>query len=573
MTEGLLVERNVRVPMRDGVELAADVWRRADGEAAPVLLQRTPYNKDMAASPEIFRMASAGYAVVVQDTRGRYASGGRFEPFANEADDGEDTIAWLVEREWCDGAVGGFGSSYVGATQWLAAARAPAGLRAIAPNITASDYHEGWTYQGGALQLGFTLTWALMFLGLGEVARQLGTRDATPGDLGAAIANADRLHELYAHAPLMTMPGLDGVAEYWRDWLRHPGYDGHWSPHAPRERYEDVVAPAFNIGGWYDLFLAGTLENYRGMRARGGSEAARRPRLLIGPWAHANVTGDFPERAFGLPGGALLADVTGRQLRWFDHHLRGADNGLAGEPPVRLFVLGANVWTDEQDWPLPDARDERLHLRADGVLAPEAPAGREPEDVLTYDPADPVPTVGGATFLPGLLVGANAGPRDQRAVEARADVLCFTTAPLERPVAVIGEVTLVLHAASSCPDTDFTAKLVDVHPDGRAEILCDGILRARYRDSLSAPSPLEPGRPYELHIAVGATANLFRAGHRIRLEISSSNFPRFDRNTNTGGVIAEEGPEDWRVAVNRVFHDEHRPSHLLLPRVERDWAQ
>ncbi|MCW2991774.1 MAG: CocE/NonD family hydrolase [Solirubrobacterales bacterium] len=572
MPAGLVVERDVRVPMRDGIALAADVWRPADGVPVPALLQRTPYNKDMAASPEVFRMANAGYAVVVQDTRGRYASEGTFAPFVHEADDGEDTIAWVAARAWCDGGVGGFGSSYVGATQWLAAARAPAALRAMAPNITAADYHEGWTYQGGALQLGFSLTWALMFLGLGEVARRLGAREATAGDVGAAIAAADRLHDLFPHAPLAGMPGVEGVAEYWREWLEHPSYDEHWRPLAPRERYEDVVAPALNIGGWYDLFLAGTLQNYRGMRERGGSDAARRPRLLIGPWAHANVTGDFPERAFGLAGGALLADVTGRQLRWFDHHLKGADNGVADELPVRLFVLGIDAWTDEADWPPPDAREWRLHLGAGGALT-ETPPGDEPEDVFAYDPADPAPTVGGATFLPGLLVGANAGPRDQRAIEERDDVLCYTTTPLEYPLTVIGDVVLVLHAASSARDTDFTAKLVDVHPDGRAEIVCDGILRARYRDSLAAPAPLEPDRAYALHIEVGATAIVFRAGHRIRLEVSSSNFPRFDRNTNTGGVIAHDGPDDFVVARNRVFHDERRPSHLVLPVVDREWPQ
>jgi len=239
--------------------------------------------------------------------------------------------------------------------------------------------------------------------------------------------------------------------------------------------------------------------------------------------------------------------------------------------------MGADVWRDERDWPLPDTQYARYHLRSggrantaagDGVLSAEPP-GDEPEDVYLYDPRNPVPTLGGATFLPGLFVGVNAGPRDQRPIAGRHDVLTYVTPPLERDVEVTGLVELVLFASSSAPDTDFTGKLVDVHPDGRAEILTDGILRARYRDSRSDPQPLEPGRVYELHVDLWATANVFKAGHRIRLDVSSSNFPRFDRNTNTGGSIADEGPDALAQAVNRVFHDAAHPSHVVLPIVDR----
>jgi putative CocE/NonD family hydrolase len=568
----IVIDRGLEAPMRDGVVLRADVWRPEGDEPRPVLLQRTPYNKDMAASPDVMRMAQAGYAVVIQDTRGRYSSDGDFVPFHHEADDGEDTLYWLGGQAWCDGRVGMFGPSYVGATQWLAASRRPGALRAIAPNITAADYYEGWTYQGGALQLGFTLTWAITFLGLGEAARRVGRGDGTPGDVTATVRAADGLPVLFERLPLADMPHVRDVAAFWSDWLEHHVYDAYWEALAPRERYEDVTVPTLNIGGWYDLFLDGTLDNYQGLRDRGGSREARRPRLIVGPWAHANATGDFAERSYGLAGGALLSDLAGRQLRWFDRHVKGEENGVDDEPAVRLFVLGVDRWTDEPDWPLPDAEPTPWYLRAGGGLTPDAP-GDEGDDAFDYDPADPVPTLGGATFLPGLLVGANAGPRDQRPVEERADVLCYTTPPLERPTTVIGPIELVLHASSSALDTDFTGKLVDVHPDGRAEILCDGILRARFRESLAEPRPLEPGEVYELRVRVGATANVFRPGHRIRLEVSSSNFPRFDRNPNTGGEPGSEGADAFVVAHNRVFHDERRPSHLVLPLVERDWDQ
>ena len=296
-----------------------------------------------------------------------------------------------------------------------------------------------------------------------------------------------------------------------------------------RESYAAITVPALNMGGWYDLFLKGTLANYAGMKEHGGSDLARRhQRLVIGPWAHGPMAGWFPQRSYGLMAGTDASDITGLQLRWFDWLLRGQETGIAAEKPVRLFIMGANVWRDEDDWPLPDTHyvDYFLHsggqantAAGDGLLSTE-PAASEPEDVYLYDPRDPVPTEGGGTFLPGLSIGANAGPRDQRAVETRRDVLCYTSPILSSPVEVTGPVRLVLHASSSAPDTDFTGKLVDVSPDGRADNVADGILRARYRDSLSEPAPLVPGEVYEVTVDLVATANVFAAGHRIRLEVS-----------------------------------------------------
>ena len=578
----IIIDKNVPVPMRDGVSLATDVYRTEGAGPAPTLITRLPYNKEigplLSFSFDVLRGVQAGYAVVAQDTRGRFASEGEFTPFCDEARDGADTIAWAAAQPWSSGAVGMIGGSYFGATQWTAATQAPPALKAIAPFVTTDQYYDSWAYQGGAFQLGFNLNWTLSSLALGEVARRMKTGRATYEDFAAIVAAVDGNAELYRRMPLRGLKDLEGLAPYYDEWLTHPSYDDYWRATAPRESWADITVPALNMGGWHDLFLKGTLANYTGMKAHGGSETARRyQRLLIGPWAHGAAAGWFPERSYGLMSGTDAADITGRQLRWFDWLLQGHDNGIEADKPVRLFIMGANVWRDEDDWPLPDTNyvdyflhsDGRANTAAGDGLLSSLPPDSEPDDVYLYDPRHPVPTTGGGTFLPGLFIGANSGQRDQRGVEARHDVLCYTTPTLDAPLEVTGPLEAVLHVSSSAPDTDFTAKLVDVAPDGRAENVADGILRARYRHSLSEPTPLVPGHVYEITVDLVATAYVFGAGHRIRLEVSSSNFPRFDRNTNTGGVIADESEADIRQAVNRVHHNRAHPSRLVLPVIRR----
>jgi putative CocE/NonD family hydrolase len=384
----------------------------------------------------------------------------------------------------------------------------------------------------------------------------------------------------FKHLPLVDMPLLREFAPYYFEWLAHPNYDDYWQDLAPSTFYEQVTVPALHIGGWYDLFLGPTLENYTGMKRRGGSALARQhQRLLIGPWSHGSWTGIFPHRSYGLAANGDVMDLVGVQLRWFDHWLKGVDNGVQQEKPVKLFVMGLDQWREEDDWPLPDTHFRSYYLHSgghansaagDGMLSTEVPTTEEAEDVYLYDPRRPVPTVGGAILLSFQAPEMEQGLHDQRSVEAREDVLCYSTPILEQPVEVTGPIELALFVSSSARDTDFTGKLVDVYPDGRAEILTDGILRTRYRESFSQPKLLEPGQIYELHLDLWATSNLFRAGHRIRLEVSSSNFPRFDRNTNTGGTIETETEQDVVQAVNRVYHDATHPSHLLLPIIERD---
>jgi putative CocE/NonD family hydrolase len=356
VAEELIVEKNVMVPLRDGTLLATDVYRPRGEARLPVLLQRTPYDKDFTTITHILRMAHSGYAVVVQDTRGRFASHGVFTPFVHEAADGADAVAWAAGQPWSDGHVGMFGGSYVGATQWLAATGAPPALRAIAPYVTASDYYEGWTYQGGAFQLGFALSWTLSFV-LTETMRRRGRGEATAAESESLLDTLDGLEAQYRHRPLADLPRVTELAPYYLDWLRHAANDGYWQHLAPERAYERITVPSLNMGGWYDIFLGGTLANYRGMKARGGSAHARAgQRLIIGPWSHGVDGGFFPTHNFGARSGSgsLAMDLTGAQLRWFDYLLKGAGNGVAAEQPVRLFVMGANVWRDEDDWPLPD---------------------------------------------------------------------------------------------------------------------------------------------------------------------------------------------------------------------------
>jgi putative CocE/NonD family hydrolase len=520
------------------------------------------------------RAVAAGYAVMVQDVRGRYASEGAFEPFVSEAADGAATIAWLAEQPFCDGRVATYGGSYVGATQLLAATQRPPALRAMLPHVTSADYFDGWMTEGGAFQLGLALNWARS-LAAGELARR---RDAGEDvaeleeRLDAEIADPE---SAYRRLPICDQPVLAELAPYYLRWLEHPARDAYWRERAARERLGGVSVPALHLAGWHDVFLEGGLAAYAamggaaqgsegGVAVQGGTSGAPQ-RLVIGPWAHAGWGDAVGEVIYGPEASRYALDPTDLHLSYFDSILRAPDPEA---PPVRIFVMGADRWRDEEAWPLARARSRALHLRADGALTWAPPEPGEAPREYVHDPADPVPTTGGRTLMPGHEASIALGARDQRAVEERPDVLVYTSPPLERAVEVTGTVRLVLHAASSALDTDWTAKLVDVHPDGRALGVCDGILRARYRDGLDRERLLEPGGPERFDVTVGSTSMVFRRGHRIRLEVASSNFPRFDRNAGTGGVNAHAAAGDLRTARQHVFGDAARPSHLDLPIVE-----
>lgn len=554
------VESEVKVVMRDGVGLVADIYRPAGGGRYPVLLTRTPY--DRRGSLEVGpALASHGYIVVLQDTRGRYASEGVFDPFRSEAADGYDTVEWAAALPGSDGKVGTFGGSYVGATQLLAAGARPPHLVAIHPAFTASEYYEGWTYQGGALMQWFTSSWAS---GLSEdTLQRRATERASPWTWVDTLP--------VAAYRVLEPPTASELAPYYRNWLAHETADDYWRAVRVKDRYGEMTVKALHQAGWNDIFSRGSIENYMGLRAGAATPEARAgQRLIVGPWGHTPTLaeGRVGDVTFGK--GAEVDDAE-MLLKWADWSLKDVANEYATGAPVRLFIMGANVWRDEQEFPLARARSTRYYLHAakgansstgDGRLSTDRPREEKP-DRFEYDPANPVRTLGGRLCCGKTHLPYHPGPADQRPNESRPDVLVYSTGPLVKDMEVTGFVSAEVWAASSAVDTDFTAMLVDVDPSGYARYLADGILRARYRTSRERPEPLQPGRIERYEIDLGATANVFKAGHQLRLYVSSSNFPRFDRNLNTGEPVAT-GTRMVK-ADQAIYHDARHPSALLLP--------
>ena len=569
---------NVAVPMRDGTVLRADVYRPAIAEAVPVILMRTQYSKDAAQveagryqHPEWF--ASHCYLVVIQDVRGQGASTGTFSEFTDDRNDGYDSVEWGSRLPGSSGKVGMYGSSYVGATQWLAAETGPPHLATIVPANTASDYYEGWTYEHGAFRLNFIEPWAMEITvsaaksrGDAKVAEQL-TRDSLD------VATWLRYAPYRSFPPLH--PGDGVVAPYFFDWISHRADGPYWQRWAPQQYYPKIGIPVLHIEGWYDAFLFGGVRNFTGMVSSGGSASARRDqRIVIGPWDHLgwgrpNSSAAPMLKQIGPVGNSPINEL---MLAWWDHFLKGVDNGVSNGPTVNYFEMGANVWKTTTSWPILGTRWIKYYLSSgghassvtgDGQLLATEPITTQQPDTYDYDPRDPVPSVGGHSCCAAL--SGTQGPYDQHAVEQRPDVLVYSSPPLATDTEVTGPVSVTLYASSSAPDTDWTAKLVDVRPDGTAVNLNNGIQRASFRESSSAPSPIEPGKVYQYTIAVWPTSNLFRAGHRIRLEISSSDFPQFDPNPNTGSWLGDS--TTTQIAHQTVLHDVEHPSVLVLPLV------
>ena len=569
----IIIEKNIDIPMRDGCVLKGDLIRPDSPEKLPVLLNRTPYDKKF---PQIsyntmdgIRAAQRGYNVVFVDCRGRFASPGTFTCFVDEPRDGYDTIEYVARQPWADGKVGTFGASYMGATQWLAATQLPPSLKAMVPSITASDYHDGWTYQGGAFALFFNVRWLMSNLGLARLMREREESAEARKELAAVMSTMDTMRERMDFLPLREFPIFRTGAPYFFDWLDHPYYDDYWRKLCIEEAHAKINVPTLNFGGWYDIFQGGSIRNYTGMRAKGAGDG-RKARLVMGPWYHSLPLGSLVGQVdMGYRSSYISIDYDGMQLDFFDHWLKGKQNGAGDAGPVRVYVMERNEWRDEKEWPLPDTEWRRYYLHSrgkansafgDGALATDQP-GNEPPDCFLYNPLNPVPTNGG-----GLCCYHNAVPGgafDQAMVEHRADVLVYSTDPLPEDVEVTGPVRLTLYASSSAPDTDFTAKLVDVGPCGFARNLTDGIIRARVRESQSEPKLITPGKVYEFNLDMWSTSNLFKAGHRIRLEVSSSNFPRFDRNPNTGHELFTDA--EARPALQTVMHDRGFASCLTLP--------
>jgi uncharacterized protein len=554
------VERGVKATMRDGVVLQADIYRPAYKGSFPVLLVRTPYDKS-GETDFGYKAAALGYVVIAQDVRGRYTSEGEWYPFKYEMQDGYDTVEWAASVPSSNGKVGMFGGSYVGATQMLAAITHPPHLAGICPVVTASNYHNGWTYQGGAFEQWFNESWTS---GLAQDTLNRRAKKETNALEGIWKVPLEH-YPLFNNLHTSPDSSLETLAPYFLDWLAHPNYDEYWKRWSIEEHYSDIKVPALHVAAWYDIFQGGALRNYEGLKAHAGTDAARRNQhLLVIIGGHAGSGRKIGDVDFG-PAAAEAGDAT---IAWYDYLFKGVHNQFA-DKPVRIFVLGTNQWRDEDAWPPARVRSTKYFLRAsngakslrgDGSLSTAAPQA-EHGDRYTYDPANPVPTIGGPLCCDAAHL--EPGPRDQRPAESRDDVLVYSTDAFAKDFEVTGPVTLELYASSSAVDTDFTAKLVDVWPNGFAQNLTEGIVRARYRNSDSAPELLNPGQVYKFHIDMWSTSNVFKQGHRLRLEISSSNFPRFDRNPNTGeSTQLSARPVS---AINTIYHDAEHPSALMLP--------
>lgn len=546
------IERRVTMTTGDGIALVSDVYHPVRAGATPTILVRIPFSKTVANSliaTVVGRFwAERGYTAVIQGTRGRYESGGEHYPLIHERGDGLETLAWLKRQPWFDGRLGMWGGSAFGHTQWAVADQlpaAPSGRSALMVQISSTDFH-GMFYPGGAFSLASALFWAVRSRAAEDQRPDSGALER--GAAGLPLVDAD--HRAIADVP------------FFNDWAGHPARDAYWRRIDGDDRPASLQAPMLLMAGWFDPFLTGQLADFVRIRRDARRDVAGAARLIVGPWAHAETV--------RLPGAAATRNYRLESLApsipWFDRHLRSMGPGVQPDSPVRLFVMGTNIWRDEPEWPLARAGAVSWYLRSrgransasgDGGLSAAAPTEPEPPDTFTSDPQNPVPTRGGA------MIGNGSGVARQDDVELRHDVLVYTTAPLEDDVEVTGPLTATLYVATSAPHTDFTAKLVDVQPDGTPYNVSDGILRRQYAASAD-PATADP---VPIEISLWPTSMVFRQGHRIRLEVASSNFPRYDRNPNTGAPIATATVT--AVARQAVHHGPDALSRIVLPVVPR----
>ena len=577
----VILGKNVPMRTRDGVTLYADVWRPDAPGTFPVLLSRTPYGKETAAnnpngSNAFF--ARFGYVTIMQDCRGRFTSEGDYNPLFQEVADGYDAVEWAARLPWANGRVGTCGQSYLGATQYAIAGNdpMPPSLQAMAPVSASSDFHQSWVHHtGGASMWGWLVPYAI-FKGRNTLERA-GRQDllAKMDEYVEEGTNFSQplTDDWFRHRPIDDwIELLEETAPYFADYIREADDGPFWDAVNLNVQAPHVSVPMLHISSWYDIFLEGALNGFQSLRAKSRFASARDgQKMIIGPWAHlfpyvVPTSGGAGDMDFGPE---ALVDFHQTQLRWFDYWLKDIDTGIMDEPPVSVFTMGENRWETFNDWPPPATREVRWFLHSGGSAGTvdgngtlsTAPPGNEPPDSFTYDPDDPVPSLGGNNLSIPL------GVADQRPVEERDDVLVFTSEPQSRPLQITGPVTVELWATTSTVDTDFTAKLVDVRPDGYAQNLADGIIRARYRNGSRNPSPVAPGRPYRYTVDLWATSHVFLPGHSLRLEVSSSNFPRFDANPNTGARFGEGTAA--QTAEQKILHQPGMESFIRLPMMPR----
>jgi putative CocE/NonD family hydrolase len=557
MTSGSGAERDIRllhdcrVPLRDGISLSADVYLPLGARGLPTIVQWTPYES----TRERFVawgawFARRGYAAVVVDVRGRYESGGVFTAWEHDGPDAHDTLTWVAGEQWSNGRIGTWGRSYGGLVQWQLAHLGHPNLECIAPQVIHDDYFWDGYWTGGAFQLALTL---------GAAALWSSALSLITGPSARDLVLADRV---LGHLPLVELDEvtIGRKVDYWRLWWEHQVNDEYWQRF--RHRPDRVQVPIFQQGGWFDPYSGSHLRSF----AEIGDRVPNR--VLIGPWSHEEEVESFTGDVDLSPALTVIRD---HELAFYERYLRDEANGWDERPPAELYVLGAGEWRGAAEWPPEGTEPTAFYLGAGGTLSENEPRADEAADSYAYDPADPVPTIGGVNSVLTMTQGAETpirpGPVDQRVLEARDDVLVYTTEPLAQAIEAIGPVEMVLYAASSAKDTDFVVRLCDVYPDGRSIFLTEGIIRARYRGSVEGESTelLEPGEVAEYRIRLYPLANRFRPGHRIRLDVTSSSFPRFSRNLNTGDDVGTG--TRMQVARQTVLHTASYPSHVVLPLV------
>ena len=558
------IQRHIAVTMRDGVKLYVDLYLPAAPGRYPTIVWRTPYGVQRDGSHEaLIRFAMNGYAVVAQDVRGRYESEGIWEPFRNEGKDGFDTIEWAAVQPFSNGKVATEGGSYNGHNQWQAATLNPPHLVAAFPALASTNIYANWLTMGGAFRLSFNYGWGVVRMPNRIMLPQYWHTEAyAPEEL--------KYENILMHLPLKDgdLMSAGTAVQHYRDWIKHESYDDYWKSISDEEHFDKITVPVHTSGGWFDIFLGGTINGYVGMKNKGATPEARAgARMIIGPWGHG------PTQSFGGIDFTPAANVNQfeTELRFFDYHLKGIKNGLEAEAPVKLFYMGVNKWRSEKDWPIPGTQYKELYLtskgaansvRGDGELSFKKPAASG-VDTYRYDPQNPVPTTGGNNCCGTPTL---AGPRDQRQLERREDIVVYTSEFLQNALTIAGPVKVKLFASTDGPDTDWMIKLVDVYPDDTAMPVSEGILRAKFREGLDKIRLLTPNQVVEYTIELTATANVFKPGHRIRVDITSSNFPQFDRNPNTGEALGNSAT--IRVAQQSIHHGGSRLSHILLPVVQ-----
>jgi len=581
---------NVMIPMRDGVRLATDVYLPSIDGVAPapgrfsVLLMRTPYGKkhvsDLSAAPFVASVSvlsqptanSQGYAMVYQDVRGTFDSEGTFKPMLNEGNDGFDAVEWLRKQPWSDGRVATFGPSYLGGDQMLLAAERPAGLVTAFSQVAATDqFRNDWVYMDGVLALTTAARWTLGMVG-GAVSRLPETEQESLRADYAALGIADpaamspkTVDTIINALPLKDMP-IVRHAPWWPAWLNNWDNPSHFENNEMESRFAKISVPILHLGGWYDLFIRNTYEDYENISDQATTAVARaNQRLVIGPWSHGTCAECAPNAD---------VDAGAMQLAWMDQWFKNKKHPIF-DYPVVLYIMGENRWRAEESWPLNGTVQTRYYLHSlgransasgNGKLSTQKPKIEKPDN-YTYDPRTPTPTIG------GIGCYDSPGRADQSAVERRSDVLAFTSQALTEDVEVTGEVQATLYAASSAKDTDWWAQLVDVGPDGKAYILNHGVVRARYRLSRANLEPLAPGRIEKYKINMWATGNVFKKGHSIRLDVTSSNFPYSDRNPNAFVDLASATDKDYVVARQTIYHDADHASYVELPIIPRSRAR